>query len=247
VLIALTTSSGTETVQRIGLDLPILSEIFGLIPHGRVILAMYDSDSQVSSLMLTIAAGHLKAGRDLLFLASSRPTVEIRQQFNDLGVNIADYEAKDNAVLFDDYSVHMGLKSSEKYQLKTENLNERSITIGQSAPQWPPGTLVIVEAFSSLSIIDEKVFAKFARKAVGAWRAQGTVMILGLPVDIHTSQFYEEMKLIADGAFEVKLKELRGEVINTIRARSMKGQSSDTRWRQVLFDDKMKASLRLLE
>ena len=72
-------------------------------------------------------------------------------------------------------------------------------------------------------------------------------MIIGLAIDIHTSQFYQEMKLVSDGVFEVKLKEHRGEVINTIRARSMKGQSSDTRWRQILFDSKMKASLRLLE
>jgi hypothetical protein len=55
------------------------------------------------------------------------------------------------------------------------------------------------------------------------------------------------MKLIADGVFEVKLKEFRGEIVDAIRARSMKGQRSDTRWRQVLFDDKMKASLQLLE
>ena len=208
---------------------------------------MYDPDSQYSSLMINIAAEHLKTGGDLLYLPSSRPTVEIRQQFNDLGVNIAEYEARDNAVLFDVYSALMGVKSSEKYQFRTSNLNELSISIGQSAPEWPPGTLVFVESFSSMAVDQDKVFAKFSRKVAGVWRAQGTVMIIGLAIDIHTSQFYQEMKLVSDGVFEVKLKEHRGEVINTIRARSMKGQSSDTRWRQILFDSRMKASLRLLE
>ncbi|HYB67423.1 MAG TPA: hypothetical protein VEC43_03775 [Candidatus Acidoferrales bacterium] len=239
--------SGSESAEVRKLDLPILSEVFGRIPYGRVILGLYDPDSQYSSLMISIAAEHLKTGGDLLYLASSGPAVEIRQQFNDLGVNIAEYEARDNAVLFDVYSGLMGVKSSEKYQNTASNLNERSIVIGQSALEWPPGTLVFVESFSSLAVDQDKVFAKFSRKVAGIWKAQGAVMIVGLPVDIHTPQFYQEMKLLCDGVFEVSLKEYRGEVINAIRARSMKRQSSDTRWRQVLFDSKMKASLRLLE
>jgi len=197
-------------------------------------------------LMLNVAAGHLKAGGDLLYLGSSRPTAEIRQQLNDLGVDIAQCEAQDHAVLFDAYSAQMGVKSPEKYQAKTSNLNETSIAISQSAPQWPAGTFVVVESFSTYSSAQESVLAKFSRKVAGVWRAQETVMIVGLGVDIHTPEFYQEMKLISDGVFEIKLKEHRGEIVNTIRARSMKGQNSDTRWREVLFDERMKASLRLL-
>jgi len=197
--------------------------------------------------MINISAGHLKAGGDLLYLVSSRPVIEVRQQFNDLGVNIGEHEAKDNAVLFDAYSAQMGVKSSEKYQSTTSNLNELSITIGQSAPQWPAGTLVIVESYSNMAYNQENIFAKFWRRVAGIWRSRGAVMIIGLAVDLHPPPFYQEMKLVSDGAFEVKLREDSGEMINTIRARSMKGQSSDTRWRQILFDSKMKASLRLLE
>jgi len=229
------------------LNLPIFSEIFGSIPYGRVILALYDPESQYSPLMLNIAAGHLKAGGDLLYLGSSRPTAEIRQQLGDLGVNIAQCEEQDHAVLFDAYSAQMSVKSPEKYQSKTSNLNEISIIINQSAPQWPAGTFVVIESFSGIAFNQENVLAKFSRKVAGVWRAQRTVMIVGLGVDIHTPEFYQEMKLVADGVFEVKLKERRGEIINTIRARSMRGQNSDTRWREVIFDNKMKASLRLLE
>lgn len=162
-------------------------------------------------------------------------------------MNIAEFETEDKAVLFDAYSAQMGVKSPEKYQFRSSNLNELSISIGESAPQWPAGTLVIVESFSSMAVNQEKVFAKFSRKVAGVWRAQGTVMILGLAVDIHTAQFYQEMKLVSDGVFEVKLREHRGEIVNTLRARSMKGQNSDTRWRQILFDSRMKVSPRLLE
>ena len=244
---SLSSSLRAKIVETGNLDLAVLSEIFGRIPYGRVILALYDPDSQFNSLMVNVAAEHLKTGRDLLYLASSRPTVEIRQQFNDLGVNIAEYEAKDNAVLFDDYSTQMGVKSPERYHSMTSNLNERSIVIGQSAPQWPPGTLVIVESFSSMAVNEENVFAKFSRRVAGVWRARGAVMIVGLAVDIHTLQFYQEMKLLCDGVFEVRLVEHHAEMINSIRSRSMKGQMSDTRWRRILFDNKMKASLQLLK
>jgi len=231
------------------LDLPILSELFGRVPYGRVILAMYDPDSQYGSLMVNIAADHLKLGGDLLYLVSSKPVGEIRRQFNDLGVGVEEYEAKDKAVLFDVYSTQMGAKSSEKYRSMTSNsnLNDVSISISESAPQWPAGTLVIGESFSNMALNQEDVFAKFSRKMVSVWRNQGAVMIVGLAVDLHPPEFYQQMKLLVDGTFEVKLTEHGSEIINTIRARSMKGRLSDTKRRQILFDGKMKASLQLLQ
>ena len=229
------------------LNLPILSEFFGRIPCGRALLSIYDPDSQYGSLMVNVAAGHLRAGGDLLYLISSRPVADIRQQFSSLGVNVEEYEAKDNAVLVDVYSGQMGVKSSEKYQSRTSNLNEVSIITSESALQWPEGTLVVVESLSHMALNQEEVFAKFSRRLVGVWRKQGTVMIVGLAAGLHPPQFYQGMKLLSDGAFEVALREQGGELINTIRARSMKGQRSDTRWRQILFDERMKASLRMLE
>jgi len=243
-LVSLGTSS--EGNEKVGLSLPILSDLFGQIPYGRVILAMYDPDSQYNSLMVNIAAGHLISGGDLLYMVSSKPVAEIRQQFDDIGLNVKEYEEKDNAVLFDVYCAQMGGKSSEKYRSLTLNLNEVSIGVSESAPLWPAGTLVIGESFSNLALNQEDVFAKFSRKMLSVWRNQRTVMIMGLAVDLHPPQFYQEMKLLSDGAFEVRLTEQDGEMINTIRARSMKGQGSDTRRRQILFDDKMNASLRLL-
>ena len=240
-------SSPSATVGRRELSLPILSEVLGRIPYGRVLLAMYDPDSQYGSLMVNVAAGHLKSGGDLLYLVSSRPVAEIRQQFNDLGVKVQEYEAKDNAVLFDAYSAVMGVKSSEKYQSAALNLNEVSIAISEAVPQWPAGTLVIGESFSNMALNQEDVFAKFSRKMVSVWRNQGTVMIVSVAVDLHPPEFYQQMKLLSDGVFEVRLAEQGGEIINTIRARSMKGQASDTRRRQILFDGKMNASLRPLE
>jgi len=229
------------------LRLPILVDSFGGIPYGRVILAIYDPDSQYGSLMVNVAAEHLRSGGDLLYLVSSRPVSEIRRQFNALEVDVEKYEAKDSAVLFDVYSSQMGVKSPERYQSSALNLNEVSIAISKSAPQWPAGTLVIGESFSQLALNQENVFTKFSRRMVGIWRNQGTVMIAGLATDVHPPEFYQEMKLVSDGAFEVRLTERSGEMINTFRARSMKGQNTDTRWRQIFFDSRMKASLRPLD
>jgi KaiC/GvpD/RAD55 family RecA-like ATPase len=226
---------------------PVISEMIGRIPHGRVILAMYDPESQYNPLFVNISAEHLRSGGDLLYLVSSKPPGEIRQQFSELGLNISEYEARDNAVLVDGYSAQMGIKSSEKYQTRAANLNELSITISESAPQWPAGTLVIGESFSTIAVRQENVFGKFWRKVVGRWRNQGTIMIAGLAMGLHPPEFYQEMKLVSDGVLEMRLTEHGGEMVNTIRATSMKGQNSDTRWRQILFDNRMKASLRLIE
>jgi archaellum biogenesis ATPase FlaH len=229
------------------LKVPILSELFGEIPVGRALLAIYDPDSQYGALMANIAAGHLKLGGDLLYLVSSRPVVELREQFKGLGVDVEEYEAKDRAVLFDVYSTLMGVKSSEKYQSKAANLNEVSIGISESAPQWPAGTLVIGESFSHTAFNQENLFAKFSRKLVGVWRNQGTILIIGLASELHPPEFYQEMKLVSDGSLEIRLKEQGKEIINAIRARSLKGQNCDTRWRQILFDTTMNASLQLMD
>ena len=226
--------------------IPFLSEMFGRIPFGRVILALYDPDAQYNAVFINISAEYLKAGGDLLYFASARPTGEIRQQFNRLGIDIEDYEAKDNAVIFDAYSAQMGVKSTERYQAEAMNLNDLSILMSQSASQWPAGTLVIAESFSNMAFNQENVFAKFSRKAAGIWRNQGTIMLTGLATNLHPPNFYQEMKLVSDGYFELKLMEHDEEVINTIRAISMKGQNADTRIRHILFDDRMKASLQPL-
>ena len=234
-------------LKNAGVALPVISEMVGRIPHGRVILAMYDSDCQYNPLFVNISAEHLRSGGDLLYIISSKPPNEIRQQFNELELNISEYEARDNAVLVDGYSAEMGIKSSEKYQVRASSLNDRSITISESAPQWPAGTLVLGESFSDTALHQENVFGKFWKKVVGRWKNQGAIMIAGLAMNLHPPEFYEEMKLVSDGVLEIRLTEHGGEMINAIRARSMKGQNSDTRWRQILFDNKMKASLRLIE
>ncbi len=236
-----------KNITETNVSMPLLAEMFGPISRGRVIVALVDPDSQFNPLFVNISAEHLRSGGDLLYLASSRPPNEIRQQFSELGLDIAEYEARDNAVLFDAYSTEMGIKSSEKYQTRSSNLNELSITISESALQWPAGTLVIVESYSNMALNQEKVFAKFLKRVVGRWRNQGAIMIVGLATDLHSPEFYQQMKLVSDGVLEIRLTEHGGEIINTIRAKSMKGQNSDTRWRQILFDSKMKASLRLLE
>jgi len=228
------------------LNLPVLSDMFGRIPYGRVMLAMYDPDSQYNSLMVNVAADHLKSGGDLLYLVSSKPVAEVRQQFGDIGVNVEEYEAKDKAVLFDAYSSQMGSRSSEKYRSTASNLNEVSIAIGEAAPQWPAGTLVIGESFSNMALNQEDLFAKFSRKMISVWRNRRTVMIVGLAIDLHPPVFYQEMKLLSDGNFEVRLTEQGGEIINTIRARSMKGQNVDTRRRQILFDERMNATMQVM-
>ena len=236
-----------KNITETNVSMPLLSEMFGPISRGRVIVALVDPDSQFNPLFVNLSAEHLRSGGDLLYLASSRPPNEIRQQFSELGLDITEYEARDNAVLFDAYSTEMGIKSSEKYQTRSSNLNELSITISESALQWPAGTLVIVESYSNMALNQEKVFAKFLKRVVGRWRNQGAIMIVGLATDLHSPEFYQQMKLVSDGVLEIRLTEHGGEIINTIRAKSMKGQNSDTRWRQILFDSKMKASLRLLE
>lgn len=226
--------------------IPILSELLGEVPFGRSILILYDPDSQSTALFVNVSAEYLRAGGDVLYFATSEPVAELRQRFDRLGLSIRDYEAKDSVVLFDSYSAQAGAKTTERYQAESANLNELSIAMGQSAPQWPAGSLVVWESLSQIAFNQESVFAKFSRKAVGIWRSQGAIMFAGFATDLHPPSFYQEMKMVSDAVVEIKLAEYDGEIINTIRVRSFKGQNPDTRLRRIVFDDKMKTTLELL-
>lgn len=72
-------------------------------------------------------------------------------------------------------------------------------------------------------------------------------MLAGLALDLHPPEFYQEMKLVSDGVFEIRRMEYGEEIIDTIRGRSLKGKNTDTRMRRILFDDRMKASLQHLK
>lgn len=223
--------------------LPILSEILGDVPFGSVILILYDPDAQVTALLVNACADYLSRGGDVLYYSDSQPVPELRQRFGKLGFNIAEYEAKDSAVLFDSYSAQMGTKSTEKYRAQAANLNELSILMAESASQWPAGSLIVYESLSHMAYGQESVYSKFARKTISIWQPQGTITLAGFTVGLHPPSFYQDMKLISNAVVELKLEEYQGEIVNTIRARSFKGQNADTRVRRISFDENMKASL----
>jgi hypothetical protein len=76
------------------------------------------------------------------------------------------------------------------------------------------------------------------------WKAYGAILIRGITSGVHPSNLYEELKRINDGVVEIKLAEDQGEIVNTVRARSMKGENVDTRTRRIVFDDRMKVSFK---
>jgi archaellum biogenesis ATPase FlaH len=223
--------------------LPILSELLGDVPLGSVLSILFDPDAQETALLVNTCAGYLSNGGDVLYFSDSQPVPELRRRFEKLGLNIAEYEAEDSAVLFDSYSAQMGTKSTEKYHAQAMNLNELSIAMAEAAPQWPPGSLIVYESLSHAAFGQESVYSKFSRKAIGIWQPRGTITLAGFTVGLHPPGFYQDAKLISNGVVELKLEEYQGEIVNTIRARSFKGQNVDTRVRRIVFDNNMKASL----
>lgn len=211
-----------------------------------MVAVFHDGDSQWDMLLANVCAEHLKAGGNLIYETHCRPPNEVRQNFQRLAVNLAEYEAKDMAVLYDGYHAQIGKKSSEKYHAETTNLNELSIASSQSAPLWPAGTLGTADNYSVLALSQENVFSRFYRKIVGQWKSQGVIMIQGFVTGVHPPDFYEQLKMISDGVIEVRLVEYQGKMIDVIRTRSFRGQQADTQMRRICFDSRMKASLEIM-
>lgn len=94
--------------------LPLIEDLTkGPVPPGSNILVEFDPASQWYNTSLTIAAGWLRTGGNVLYYVYTRPPDSIRTRLSRFGLNLEQLEKEEKLSIFDWYTATLGQKSKE--------------------------------------------------------------------------------------------------------------------------------------
>ena len=134
--------------------IPIIEDLTkGPIPPGSNILVEFDPSSQWYGASLTIAAGWLRTGGSVSYIAHSQSPDDVRSQLRSLGVDIEELEQKDRLWITDLYTASLGRKSKEKFAPESLKVADVSLWIAKEAMAESPAPEFLVIA-DNCSVID---------------------------------------------------------------------------------------------
>ena len=251
--------------------MPILTE---LIPNGvkpgAMLLVEFDPESQWFSIATTIAARLFQQGRYVCYLSMARSPEDVKNSLSELDVRMSSAEDYERLVVEDWYSATLtgGRLATAPSQtslfepvlgglrvrsLKVADLSVEWLKTSKTGPNkpydlvdyWPPGSVVIVESFSSiLRFNEEKAFVEWMESRVIPEERRGRrVTLQGFIRGIHSDWLYKRMEAASDGVIDIRLMEREEEAKNFLRVRSLKGQPHDSRWHEIKMKSNGEATL----
>ena len=235
----------TETGNTVQVEMPIIGQLLRRpLKAGKVLLFLFDPDSQWSMLSLNMVAQLLKGGTDVLYVVTSRKPSDVRDDFRKCGLDTTPYESDDRLVLSNAYTLKTGRPSAEKYHFESLNVADLSIMSSKSLDQWSPGSVRMFENVSEVAeASEEKSFLKFYRTWISRLVTTGRIVIDGFVRGIHSDALYNSVMATADGIFELRTEEIDGRLESVLRARSYKGGPVDTSKYILHVDENLAVSL----
>jgi KaiC/GvpD/RAD55 family RecA-like ATPase len=180
-------------------------------------------------LVLNMVAGMLRRGSEVLYISTSKPLPDVRDNFRKLGLDTSPFEADERLVLSDAFTFKTGHQSTEKYNFPSLNIADISLISSKSLDQWAPGTVRLFENVSEVvEVSDEKSFLKFYRTWISRFVSKGRIVIDGFVRGVHSDALYTSVMTSADGVFELRTEEIDSRLENTLRVRAFKGVPVDT-------------------
>lgn len=227
------------------LEMPVIGQLLKRpLKAGKLLVFVYDPDSQWPMLLLNMVAELVLKGTDVLYIITSRTVQDVRDDFLKRGLNTDQYEIEERLILSDAFTLKTGRPSPEKYSLPSLNVADLSILSNKALDQWSAGS---VRAFENVSEIaeasEDRSFLKFYRTWVSRLVTNGRIVIDGFVRGVHSEALYNSVTSFADGVFELKTEEIDGKLESVMRARSFRGGPIDTSKHVVRIDDNLVATL----
>lgn len=220
--------------------LQLIEDLTGApISPGTNILVEFDPASQWYNASLTIAAGWLRTGGNVSYIASSQSPEDVRSQFNRLGVKAEELEEKDRLWITDLYTLSLGQKSKERYAPESLRVADMSIWIAReamgevAAPEW----LVIVDNGSILDRFnDEKNWVElYLTRPIPMTKPRQITQLIGFMNGIHSNWAYKQLEAAVEGIIDFKVEEVGEETRDLMRIRTMRKMQPDRRWHELIM------------
>ena len=220
----------------------------GSISPGTNILVEFDPASQWYNATLTIAAGWLKTGGSVSYIAHSQSPNDIRFQLRRLGVPVEDMEQKDRLWITDLYTLSLGQKSKEKFAPESLKVADLSIWIAREAMVESPAPEFLVIADNS-SILDrfndEKNWVElYLTRPIPMAKSRQMTQLIAFMAGIHSNWAYRQLEAAVDGIVDFKVEEVGEDTRDVMRIRTMRNVQFDRRWHELTTSDNSKVLLR---
>jgi len=217
--------------------IPLIEDLTaGPVQPGSNLLVEFDPSSQWHNASLTIAAGWLRSGGKVSYLAGSHPPDEVRERLTRMGLTPATLEETDQLWITDFYTAGVtGQKSKEKFAVDSLKVADISIWMGKEVTHEPPAPefLIIDDNTSNMDRFNEEknwIELMLSRILPMAKRRRITQFTSILAGGVHSPWAYKQLEAAADGIVDFKLEDRNDEAVNLIRVRSMRNVGFDSKW-----------------
>jgi len=217
--------------------IPLIEELTkGPIPPGSQILVEFNPASQWYNASLTIAAGWVRTGGSISYVALSQSPDTIRSQLKRLGIAVEELEEKDRLWITDFYTPSIGQKSKEKYAPESLKAADLSIWIAREAmvQTAAPEFLVIADNNSILERFnDEKNWVELMlTRPLPIAKSRQVTQLVGLMSQIHSSWAYKQLAA-ADGIVDFKVEETNASTRDLMQIRTMRQVTFNRKWHKL--------------
>lgn len=220
------------------------------VRYGSSYLVEFGPDSPWFETSLTIASSALKNGSRTEYHTYMHPPHEVREAFTRLGLNVKDLEQKDHLRILDTYDVMTGLaqaetpaglraKGREAFEHQSFDLNHWSskvvTLIREGVSEDEKNWLHIDDNTSTMChYTDEKQMIDIWRTRIIPYaKVRGLAMFHSVMMGIASDSFYKQFESLCDGIIEFRSGDEGGQVEHFARVRTLRGMSSDNRWRKL--------------
>jgi KaiC/GvpD/RAD55 family RecA-like ATPase len=224
-----------------------------------MLLVEFDPESQWFPLATTLAGLFHRMNHYVCYLAMARLPSDVKQALTALTIDVNAAVKSGRLVVEDWYSASLSggrLETADgragafefvdgelrANTLKVADLSVEWLKTSKTGPKpydivdhWPPGSLVIVESFSTiLRFNEEKPFVEWMESRVNPEeRKRKGITLQGFVRGIHSEWLYKRMENACDGVIDIRVMERGDEAKNLFRIRSLKGQPHDSRWHEI--------------
>ena len=218
----------------------------GPIPPGSNILVEFDPASQWHNASVTVAAGWLKTGGNVSYIAVSRSPDDVRSQLRQLGLDTKELERTDRLWITDLYSASIGQKSKEQFAIDSLKVADLSLWVAREAmDDLPTPEFLVIE--DNVSVLDrfnaEKNWVEFLlTRPIPMSRQRRMTNLHGIIQGVHSNWAYKQLEVSVEGIIDFKFDETSDPAQNLVRIRNLRNVSFDGRWHKLRIADNLEVT-----
>lgn len=228
--------------------MPLIEDLTkGPVPPGSSILVEFNPASQWHNASVTVAAGWLRTGGGVSYVAFSRPPDDVRSQLRQLELDVEELERTDRLWITDAYSASMGQKSKERFAVESLKVADLSIYIGREAMADSPAPEFLTIA-DNISVFDRfnaerNWIEMYLTRPIPMSKVRQITNLNGIIEGIHSDWAYKQLEAAVDGIINFKLDETSDPAQNLIRIRNMRNIGFDGRWHRLKTGENFEVTL----